>query len=126
MRVKWIALFAAAAFVLSAALSTWSASAQDSSSAVKSITLYVDRKTKQVFLEPGRNRIPMKVLGEVDANALADQVEQRVSNKTHQEVVNAVAQTQAQQAAEQHALEQQVASMKPAWQSYVTNFQDKF
>jgi hypothetical protein len=68
----------------------------------------------------------MKVLGEVDANALADQVEQRVSTKTHQEVVDAVAQTQAQQAAQQHALEQQVASMKPAWQSYLTNFQDKF
>jgi hypothetical protein len=126
MRVKWKALFAGAAFVLIAALSTRSALAQDSGSAMKSVTLYVDRKTKQVFLEPGRNRVPMKVLGEVDADALADQVEQRVSSKTHQEVVDAVAQSQSQQAAEQHALEQQVTSMKPAWQSYLTNFQDKF
>jgi hypothetical protein len=116
----------AVALVSLAAISMRPVCAQESGSAVKTVTLYVDRKTKQVFLEPGRNRVPMKVLGEIDADALADQVEQRVSDKTHQDVINAVGQSQAQQAAQQHALEQQVAAMKPAWSSYLTNFQDKF
>jgi hypothetical protein len=108
------------------AISLRPVAAQDSGSAVKTVTLYVDRKTKQVYLEPGRNRVPMKVLGELDPNALADQLEQRVSDKTHQDVMNAVAQSQAQQAAQQHALAEQVAAMKPAWNTYLTNFQDKF
>jgi hypothetical protein len=126
MRLKLKAMFAVAALVSLAALTMRPVFAQDSSSAVKTVTLYVDRKTKQVFLEPGRNRVPIKLLGELDPNALADQVEQRVSDKTHQEVINAVAQGQAQQVAQQHALEQQVAAMKPAWSSYLNNFQDKF
>src|SRR5690348_14717802 len=126
MRFKLKAMFAVAVLVSLAALTMRPVFAQDSSSAVKTVTLYVDRKTKQVFLEPGRNRVPIKLLGELDPNALADQVEQRVSDKTHQEVVNAVAQGQAQQAAQQHALEQQVAAMRPAWDTYLKNFQDKF
>jgi hypothetical protein len=126
MRLKWKAMFAVAAFASLTALTMGLAWAQDSGSTVKTVTLYVDRRTKQVFLEPGRNRIPIKLLGELDANALADQVEQRVSDKTHQEVINAVAQSQVQQAAQQHALEQQVAAMKPDWETYLKNFQNKF
>jgi hypothetical protein len=119
--------------ILTAAMVVWlwvlaprPAHAQEPDSAVKTVTLYVDRRTKQVFLEPGRNRVPIKLLGELDTNALADQVRQRVSDKNHQDIVNTVAQSQAQQAAQQHALEQQVGAMQPAWSTYLTNFQDKF
>jgi hypothetical protein len=125
MQPGWKVIFAAALVSL-VVLSMRSVYAQESVFAVKTITLYVDRKTKQVFLEPAPNRIPIKLLGEFDAKALADQVEQRVSDKTHREVMNAVVQSQAQQAAQQHALAQQVAAMKPAWNSYLTNLQDKF
>src|SRR5207248_4725845 len=61
-----------------------------------------------------------------DTNALADQVQQRVSDKTHQQIVDTVAQSQAQQAVQQHVLEQQVQAMDPAWSRYLVNFQDKF
>ncbi len=100
--------------------------AQNSGSAVTTVTLYVDRGTKQVFLEPGPNRIPMKVLGAVDTKAIAAQVEQRVSDRTHQEVLNLVAESQARQAVGQQALQRQVAAMNPAWSSYLANFQNKF
>ena len=124
MKLRWKILFATAVVLLPVSMRL--ARAQDSGPAAKTVTLYVDRKTKQVFLEPGRNRIPIKLLGELDTNALADQVEQRVTDKTHKDVLNAVAQTQAQEAAQRHALEQQVADMRPAWNRYLTNFQDKF
>jgi hypothetical protein len=123
MKLGWKILFVAA--VMSVAGSRL-ALAQESRSAVKTVTLYVDRTTKQVFLEPGRNRVPIKLLGELDTNALADQVQQRVSDKTHQQIVDTVAQSQAQQAVQQHALEQQVQAMEPAWSRYLVNFQDKF
>jgi hypothetical protein len=119
-------LLCAAAVVALAVIWTQPLRAQEPGSATRTVTLYVDRKTKQVFLEPGRNRIPIRLLGELDTNALADQVEQKVSGQTHQDVLNAVAQSQAQQAVQQHALEQQVVEMRPAWSSYITNFQDKF
>jgi hypothetical protein len=125
MQLTRKAIFVAALLSL-AALSMRPAFAQDSAPAAKTVTLYVDRKTKQVFLEPGRNRVPIKLLGELDTNALADQVEQRVSNKTHTDIVNTVAQSQASETVQRHALEQQVAEMRPAWTRYLTNFQDKF
>jgi hypothetical protein len=100
--------------------------AQDFRSAVTTVALYVDRSTKQVFLEPGPNRTLMRILAPVDTKAMAAQVEQRVSDQTHQEILNALAESQARQAAQQQALAQQVAAMKPAWSSYLTNFQDKF
>jgi hypothetical protein len=125
MQLTRKAIFVAALLSL-AALSMRPAFAQDSASAAKTVTLYVDRKTKQVFLEPGRNRVPIKLLGELDTNALADQVEQRVSHKTHTDIVNTVAQSQASEAVQRHALEQQVAEMRPAWSRYLLNFQDKF
>ena len=102
--------------ILSAARLVWwcaaaprPAHARKSRSAVRTVILSVDRKSKQVFLETGRNRIPINLLGELDTNALADQVQQKVSDKTHQDIVNTMAQSQAQQVASQHVLEQQVA-----------------
>ncbi|HKV55381.1 MAG TPA: hypothetical protein VJN94_12155 [Candidatus Binataceae bacterium] len=102
------------------------AHAQDSGSAVKTITLYVDRKSKQLFLEPAPDRVPIKVLGEFDPDALADQVQRKVSEQTRQQVHDEVAQSQAQTLAQQKALQQQVASMEPAWSTYLKNFQNKF
>src|SRR5262245_57741221 len=113
MKLKWATTIVTAAVML--ALAPMQTRAQDGSSAAKTVTLYVDHRTKQVFLEPGRNRVPIKLLGELDTDALADEVQKRVSDKTHSEVVNVVAQSQANEAAQRHALEQQVADMKPAW-----------
>ena len=124
MTLRRVVTFALAAMVL-ALPRIQPARAQDVATA-KTVTLYVDRKTKQLFLEPGRNRVPIRLLGELDTNALADQVEQKVSDKTHQQILNTVAQSQANEAVQRRALEQQVAEMRPAWTRYLTNFQDKF
>ena len=100
-------------------------SAQDSASSA-SVTLYMDRTTRQVFASPGHNRVPLHIMGTLDADAIANQVEQRVEQKTQDQVRTAVAETRTQQAVENAALAKQVAEMKPAWTSYVNNFQNKF
>ncbi len=99
--------------------------AQDSASA-GNITLYMDRTTRQVFGAPGPNRLPLHIMGTLDAQAIAHQVEQEVESKTRAEAREVVAQSEAQQQAQQPMLAKQVAEMKPAWTSYLTNFQNKF
>ena len=52
-----VILFAAVITALSA-MWAYPLRAQEPGSTTRTVTLYVDRKTKQVFLEPGRNRHP--------------------------------------------------------------------
>ena len=96
--------------------------AQDYTAAPKTTTFWVDKKTGQVFIRPGRGRVPMTFGASVDAAAIERQVEQ----KTNDRVQAAVAQAQAAQQAKDAELARKVDEMQPAWQSYVSNWQDKF
>ncbi len=95
--------------------------AQDAQTVSKIVTFYVDKKTGQVFINPGRGRVPMVVGTAIDQTA----IEQHVEAKTREQVRAAVAQTQAQQQANNADLQKQIAEIKPAWKSYTDNFQNK-
>ena len=88
--------------------------------------LWVDKKTGQVFIKPGRNRVPLNVSPTVDTETITQRVQQRVEQKTQDQVRAAVAETQAQERADTAAMQKQVAEMQPAWKSYLDNFQNKF
>jgi len=94
--------------------------AQDASTMSKQTTLWVDEKTGQVFVRPGRGREPMSF------GADAQEIERQVEEKTRDRVRAAVAETQAQERADAAATQKQIDQIKPAWTSYVSNFQNKF
>jgi hypothetical protein len=83
-------------------------------------TLWVDQKTGQVFIRPGHGRVAMSF------GANPAQIEQQVEERTEDKVRAAVAETRAQEATDNLALQKQVGEMKPAWSSYMANWQDKF
>jgi hypothetical protein len=94
----------------------------DTSSPSRIITFYVNEKTGQVFIRPGKGRVPMVFGGAVNSDA----IEHKVEEKSRQQVRAAVAESEAQQKADTADLQKQVAEIKPAWKSYVDNFQNKF
>jgi hypothetical protein len=83
-------------------------------------TLWIDEGTGQVFIRPGHGRVPMTI------GASPDQLQQQIEQQTNEKVQAAVAESEAQQRADNLKLQQQVAAMQPAWHSYLDNFQDKF
>jgi hypothetical protein len=128
MTRKWlirIASIAIAALVV-AAIPARHAAAEDAATARSAtVKLWVDQRTGQVFVRPGKGRTPL-VLSTTDASAIAQQVEQKVEAKTREQIQTQVQQTSAQLAEQNAALAQQVNKMEPAWKSYLDNFQDKF
>ena len=98
--------------------------AQDAPPFSKQTTLWVDQKTGEVFIRPGRGRAPM-TFG-VSAEQIEQEVEQRTQQRTQDAVRAAVAQTEAQQRYDNAEMQKQVEQIKPAWTSYMTNFQNKF
>jgi hypothetical protein len=96
--------------------------AQDFSTITKATTLWVDEKTGQVFIRPGRGRVPMTIGTGVDAA----KIEQQVEDKTTARVQAAVTQAQEEQQQKDVELAKKVDEMQPAWQSYMANWQDKF
>ncbi len=62
----------------------------------------------------------------VSAEQIEQEVEQRTQQRTQDAVRAAVAQTEAQQRYDNAELQKQVDQIKPAWTSYMTNFQNKF
>ena len=94
--------------------------AQDDSMTSKQTTLWVDQKTGQVFVRPGRGRVPMNF------GADPQEIERQVEEKTQDRVRAAIAETQAQERVDNAAVQKQVDQIKPAWTSYVSNFQNKF
>jgi hypothetical protein len=56
----------------------------------------------------------------------AEEIERQVEAKTHDRVRAAIAETQAQEPADNAATQKQFDQIKPAWTSYMTNFQNKF
>jgi hypothetical protein len=95
--------------------------AQEASSlSAKPTTLWVDQKTGQVFVRPGRGREPMTF------GVSAQEIERKVEQETRDRVRAAVAEARAQERADNAETKKQLAEMKPAWTSYLTNWQDKF
>jgi len=120
MKGKWkIALAAATLALLSTAPRL---RAQDASTITKATTLWVDERTGQVFIRPGRGRVPMTIGSPVDAA----KIEQQVEASTNARVQAAVTQAQEEQRVKDEQLAKKVEAMQPAWQSYVANWQDKF
>jgi len=116
---RWIVVLAAlGSFMLLANVRPLRA--QDSLSAPKTTTLWVDENSGQVFVRPGRGRVPLTI------GATPEQINQQIEQQTQQKVQAAVAESEAQQRADNVKVEQQVAAMQPAWHSYLDNFQDKF
>ncbi|HZP46178.1 MAG TPA: hypothetical protein VFB15_11050 [Candidatus Binataceae bacterium] len=91
--------------------------------------LYVDPTTHLIYTQPGRNR---RLFAEIPSSALVSQDLEAQQQKTQQTVDSDHQQLQQLAARNQYleasnaALAQQIAEIKPAWRSYVDNFQDKF
>ena len=120
MKGKWKIALVAACWAL---LSTVSGlRAQDFSTITKSTTLWVDQRTGQVFIRPGRGRVPMTIGTGVDAA----KIEQQVEDSTNAKVQAAVTQAQEQQRLKDEELAKKVDAMEPAWHNYLANWQDKF
>src|ERR1700722_7107829 len=98
--------------------------AQDATPFSKQTTLWVDQKTGEVFVRPGRGREPM-TFG-VSAEQIEQEVEQRTQQRTQDAVRAAVAESEAQERVDNAATQKQLEQIKPAWTSYMTNFQNKF
>ncbi|MBV8356515.1 MAG: hypothetical protein JO189_01055, partial [Deltaproteobacteria bacterium] len=120
MKGKWKIALVAACWAL---LSTVSGlRAQDFSTITKTTTLWVDERTGQVFIRPGRGRVPMTIGAGVDAA----KIEQQVEDSTNAKVQAAVSQAQEQQRLKDEELAKKVDAMQPAWHDYLANWQDKF
>jgi hypothetical protein len=120
IKSKWKLAIAAACWALLAAAPRLRA--QDFSTITKTTQLWVDERTGQVFIRPGRGRIPMNIGPAVDAATM----EQQVEDKTNAKVQAAVLQAQEEQRAKDAELAKKVDAMTPAWQNYMKNWQDKF
>ncbi len=94
-------------------------------SAQRTVTLWVNQKTGQVFIRPGRGRTPL----ELPTSAFANQVESNVESKTqaslqqNDQKVQAALQTQKQQTQQ---LATKVKAMEPGWQDYMNRWKGKF
>src|SRR5216683_1889963 len=86
------------------------------------ITFYVNKRTGQVFIRPGKGRVPMTFSAGPDPQV----IEQKVEEKTRNQMRAAIAETQAQQRVGNADVQKQLADIKPAWKSYMDNFQNKF
>src|SRR5690242_6095197 len=86
-RVLTLALAVAIAVGIAAA-GTRRAAAQDSGPGVK---LWVDQSTGQVFVRPGRGRVPLS-LSTANADAIEQQVEQKVEARTKEQIKQSAAQ----------------------------------
>jgi hypothetical protein len=105
-----------------AALGSQRAAAQVSGGGIK---LWVDQRTGQVFVRPGKGRVPLS-LSTADSAAIEQQVEQKVEAKTNDQIKAQVQQSAAQLQEQNQVLAQQVTEMQPAWKSYMDDFHDKF
>lgn len=128
MKKRWKNLISSALTVMAVLMAARASmvSAQETVPTAKSVIFYIDRSTGQVFMRPGRNRTPLKITGDINQDAITQQVEQKVEQKTDEKVRAAVAQSEAQQASDTAALTKKVSAMQPAWQNYLNNFQNKF
>lgn len=120
MRTKKIVGIVGMLAVLAAALVPLRAFAQMMSSGITAQQLYVDPRTGQVFIRPGRGRVPLTIQG-----ANTAEIQRQVQQQVDQKVQASEARLQASNAelqASNAALQEQVSAMEPSWRSYAANF----
>ena len=122
MKGRWKVVMAALGSLAFVAGAQTLRAQDDSMTPRHTTTLWVNEKTGQVFVRPGKGRVPMNFGGGVDA----EEIERRVEEKTQDRVRAAIAETRAQEQVDNAAAQKQLDQIKPAWTSYVTNFQNKF
>lgn len=106
-----------------AAIGVQRAAAQDSGGGA--VKLWVDQRTGQVFVRPGRGRVPLS-LSTADSAAIEQQVEQKVEARTNDQIRTEVQKSAVELQQQNQVLAQQVNEMQPAWKSYMDDFHDKF
>ena len=91
------------------------------------VTLWVDQRTGQVFIRPGRGRVPL-ALPTTMTPQLERQLDQKVDEKTQamQAELNQQKAVNASLAESNSQLNKQVTEMKPAWTNFADNFMNKF
>ena len=95
----------------------------------KTLTLWVDSKTGQLFIRPGKGRKAFVIpAAGIDTGEIEHHVEQKVEQKTQtlelkqQDLSAELAKTQQQT----QAVSTEMAEVKPAWDDYIDNFKNKF
>jgi len=122
--------FAIAVFLGAMLLALGSAAPTRAQSATPMLKLYVDPVTGQVFTRPGKGR---SLLTEIPVSALdSSAIEHRVEQKTQAQLdankqqIQQLVQSNTQLTEANADLQKQVGEIKPAWRSYIDNFQQKF
>jgi len=113
------------AFMCAAALLPSRASAQ-LSGGLTAQQLWVDPATGQVFIRPGRNRVPLTITGA--GGPTSAQIDQQVQQQVDTKMQAAESQFQAQQnqlVASNQQLQAQVTQMNTGWKSYMDNWGSK-
>ncbi|MGH9342588.1 MAG: hypothetical protein ACRD19_02320, partial [Terriglobia bacterium] len=114
------------AFTIALAMGVTAARAQDGNGAGAMLRLYVDPTTKIVYTSPGPHRhllvaIPVSAL---NAGALQKKTESQLHD--NQQRISTLAQQNQELESSNHELTREMAEIKPAWRSYIDNFQNKF
>jgi hypothetical protein len=115
-----------AAIALPAIIGAHSVSAQQSGHSLRAITVYVDRKTKQLFLEPKPDRDPIKILGELGASPLGDTLAPKVGETAARSLLDAVVPNRRAEAVSQPGAERNTALKSNSLCSGCFNLQSKF
>jgi hypothetical protein len=103
--------------------------AQEASGSGSMLKLYVDPRTKVVYTEPGKGR---RLLTEIPASSFnPGAIEERqqkteVQLQQNQQQISDLLEKNQQLAVSNRNLSEQMAEVRPAWRSYIENFQDKF
>jgi hypothetical protein len=87
------------------------------------MTLWVDQRSGQVFIRPGRGRVPL-VMPTAMTPQLERQLDEKVEEKTQaiQSELNRQQSVNASLAQSNAELNKQVGEMKPAWTNFADNF----
>jgi hypothetical protein len=100
--------------------------AQDAAAGI--LRLYVDPRTHIVYTEPGKGR---HLLAAIPASAFsnasnAEQQRTETQLNDNQKQISRLIEQNERLELSNHDLAQQMAEIRPAWRSYIDNFQDKF
>lgn len=100
--------------------------AQDSPDSAPMLRLYINPKTKVVYSEPGPGRRLLSEIPRSTVNSNEVLRKTEVQLRENQQQISELQQKNQQLETSNLDLTRQMAEIKPAWRSYITNFQDKF
>ncbi|MGH7985195.1 MAG: hypothetical protein ACREQX_02775 [Candidatus Binataceae bacterium] len=118
--------FILVAFTLALAAGAVTARAQGANGAEQMLRLYVDPATKIVYTSPGPHR---HLLAEIPVSALNPGTLQRKTAarlRENQQQLSTLARQNQELQSSNRKLTRQMAEIRPAWESYIDNFQNKF